>query len=165
MYLHALPDSTPATRSSKAPFPRSSGIPCSSTPSPLSANFWPRQCELLYQNTKAWVAYEQQRLIAVPEAGSVRRSGCPPGWVLQEISSGCRWLSFHHIITWRKEVKEAAESFCFCKDKTLSPFIKASSSCWESEILNNILETEKELWDWKTKCTTSKKYNYEVCCG
>lgn len=30
---------------------------------------------------------------------------------------GCRWLSFHHIITWRKEVKEAAESFCFVRTK------------------------------------------------
>lgn len=65
---------------------------------------------------------------------------------------GCGWLSFHCIIIWRKEVKEAAESFCF-----VSPFIKASlSSCWETEILNNILWTEKELWDWKTKCTTPR---------
>lgn len=45
--------------------------------------------------------------------------------------------------------------FFFVRTKHLSPFIKASlSSWWETEILNNI--TEKELWDWKTKCTTPR---------
>lgn len=45
--------------------------------------------------------------------------------------------------------------YFFVRTKHLSPFIKASlSSCWETEILNNI--TEKELWDWKTKCTTPR---------
>ena len=60
--------------------------------------------------------------------------------------------------------------FLFWKDKTLSPFIKAPlSCCWETEILNNILWTEKELWDWKTRCITPrsirslyKKYKFVV---
>ena len=47
--------------------------------------------------------------------------------------------------------------FLLWKDKTPSPFIKASlSCCWETEILNNILWTEKELWDWKTRCITPR---------